>query len=51
MPGVVLELLTQLGVISRAEWSQLEDCWDPNIYNHHRQIVGHREIRFSLCPK
>ena len=51
MPGVVLELLTQLGVISKAEWSQLEDCWDPNIYNHHRQIVGRREIRFSLRPK
>ena len=50
MPGVVLEILTQLGVISREEWSLLEDCWDPNIYNHHRQVVGRREIDFTLLP-
>ena len=25
-------------------------CWEPNIYNHHNQVVGRKEIDFSLLP-
>ena len=50
MPGVVMKVLTDLGVISQQEQEKLSPCWEPNIYNHHNQVVGHKEIDFSLLP-
>ena len=48
MPGVVMKVLTDLGVISQQEQDKLKECWDPDIYNHHNQIVGRKEIDFTL---
>ena len=50
MPGVVMKVLTDLGVISQQEQEKLGACWEPNIYNHHNQVVGRKEIDFSLLP-
>lgn len=49
MPGVVLHILTSLHIISSQEAEQMREYWDINIYDHHNQIVGRREIDFTLC--
>ena len=48
MPGVVLHLLVQLGVISSQEKLQMREYWDQDIRNHHGQVVGRKEIDFTL---
>ena len=48
MPGVVLHILSGLHIISSQEAEQMGEYWDVNIYNHHNQIVGRREIDFAL---
>ena len=37
-------------MISQQEQEKLGACWEPNIYNHHNQVVGRKEIDFSLLP-
>lgn len=48
MPGVVLRVLSSLHIISPREAEQMGEYWDVNIYNHHHQVVGRREIDFDL---
>lgn len=48
VPKVVLEILTQIGVITREEAVSLKKYTDYNVYNFKHEVVGKIEIDFKL---
>jgi L-asparaginase II len=48
IPPVVIEILSQLNILSKEEEEKLSKYHYPDIYNHHKKIVGRIEADFNL---
>ncbi|MGI6778340.1 MAG: asparaginase [Acetivibrionales bacterium] len=47
---VIIEILLQIGVISREEAEKLKEFWNPPLLNHRKEVVGEIKAVFKLFP-